>query len=394
VRPFDARRYAGEWFEIMRLDHRFEARTDQHHGDLFAARRRFRRRAQQVFDRKNCRWKQAEGRAVFQGAPDTASLTVTFFWPFAGARELKSIVRPLRIWHWSGGGGPPTAAEPASRDPSKPSQLSIVVLAFANLSADQEQEFFVGGLTEDLTTDLSRLPGSFVIARNTAFTYKCKPIDVKRIGSELGVLYVLEGSIRRVGDHVRIKVQLIDAGSGAHLWAERFDGDRAALLDLQDAITGIANALRVELIRSASRNAERRRTGDSAASDLVMRGRAIRHKPSTVDGLNEAQELFERALALDDCLVDAWSGLSYALGARALNFPDGSRATTLATAEAAAMRALSLDSNHAESHFALGRVRMAQGRFADAASAFTVALELDRNYASALTQLGLVRNLQ
>ena len=126
---------------------------------------------------------------------------------------------------------PAVAGTPAPR-------LSIVVLPFANLSNDQEQEYFADGITDDLTTDLSRISGSFVIARNTAFTYKGKSVDVKQIGRELGVRYVLEGSVRRAGDQVRVNVQLIDAESGAHLWADRFDTDRADLAKAQDAITG------------------------------------------------------------------------------------------------------------------------------------------------------------
>src|SRR5262249_60252140 len=115
--------------------------------------------------------------------------------------------------------------------------LSVVVLPFANLSNDPEQEYFADGITDDLTTDLSLLPGSFVIARNTAFTYKGKPTDAKQIGHDLGVRYVVEGSVRRTGDQVQINVQLIDAESGAHLWADRFDIDRRELAYAQGEVT-------------------------------------------------------------------------------------------------------------------------------------------------------------
>ena len=136
--------------------------------------------------------------------------------------------------------------------PAAAPRLSIVVLPFTNLSDDREQEYFADGITEDLTTDLSRISGSFVIARNTAFTYKGKPVDVKQAGRELGVRYVLEGSVRRTGHQVRVNVQLVDAETGAHLWADRFDTDRVNLPEAQDAIVGrIARTLNVELLADA-----------------------------------------------------------------------------------------------------------------------------------------------
>jgi TolB-like protein len=132
--------------------------------------------------------------------------------------------------------------------------LSIVVLPFANLSNDPDQEYFADGITEDLTTDLSRISGSFVIARNTAFTYKGKSVDAKQVGRELGVRYVMEGSVRRSGDQIRVNIQLVDSETGAHLWADRFDTDRANLAKAQDAITSrLARTLNIELVRDLGR---------------------------------------------------------------------------------------------------------------------------------------------
>ncbi len=137
-------------------------------------------------------------------------------------------------------------------------RLSIVVLPFANLSNDPEQEYFVDGITDDLTTDLSRISDSFVIARTTAFTYKGKSVDAKQIGRELGVRYVLEGSVRRLGDEVQVNVQLIDAETGAHLWADRFDTDRTNLAKAQNEITGrLARTLHLELMEAVGRQIER-----------------------------------------------------------------------------------------------------------------------------------------
>lgn len=273
--------------------------------------------------------------------------------------------------------------------------LSIVVLPFANLSSDPEQEFFADGVTEDLTTDLSRLSGSMVIARNTAFTYKGQPVDVKRVARELGVRYVLEGSVRRSSNQVRVNAQLIEAASGTHLWADRFDGDRAELFTLQDEITGrIANALRVELLNSASREAERHHIGRVEALDLVMQGRAIRQRPSTPEGLSRAQRLFKAALALDDRLVEGWAGLAYVLGSMALNFPGTEREEQIVRGEEAVARALLLDPNHVDGHFASGRLHVARRRLDQAAAEYETTIALDRNYVAGWAQLGALRIAQ
>jgi TolB-like protein/class 3 adenylate cyclase len=327
-----------------------------------------------------------------------------------GELALKNIERPVRAfgvaWNQMDWVAPalsvatPLASamslpvDAAPRSPP-PTALSIVVLPFTNLSSDPEQEFFVDGVTEDLTTDLSRLSGSVVIARNTAFTYKGQPVDVKRIGRELGVRYVLEGSVRRSGNQVRVNAQLIDAASGAHIWADRFDGDRAELFNLQDEITGrIANALRVELLNSASREAERRHIGQVEALDLVMQGRAIRQRPSTPEGLARARQLFESALALDDRLVDGWAGLAYVLGSTALNFPDAGRAELIVRGEEAVARALVLDPNHLDGHFAAGRLHLARRRLEQAVTEYETTIALDRNYVAGWAQLGVLRNWQ
>src|SRR6201988_3428264 len=171
-------------------------------------------------------------------------------------QQVKNIARPVRVYSVDLGASkasPPTwvASDVGGlATPATVPRLSIVVLPFANLSNDPEQEYFADGVTDDLTTDLSRISGSFVIARNTAFTYKGKPADAKRIGRELGIRYLLEGSVRRIGEHVRVNVQLIDADSGAHLWADRFDTARANLPQTQSDITGrIARTLNLELVR-------------------------------------------------------------------------------------------------------------------------------------------------
>ncbi len=182
-----------------------------------------------------------------------------------GEKELKNIARPVRAYALKTGlAGPALAPHSIVTEKSAPPRLSIVVLPFANLGGDPEQEYFVDGVTESLTTDLSRISGSFVIARNTAFTYKGKPYDVKQIGRELNVRYVLEGSVQRSGNRLRVNVQLIDAETGAHLWAERFDKPVADLFDMQDEIVArIANQLGTELIAAEVRRAEQAPHPDS-----------------------------------------------------------------------------------------------------------------------------------
>jgi adenylate cyclase len=172
-----------------------------------------------------------------------------------GETQLKNIPLPMRVYSLEPARPKPTAAAPS--EPSAPPRLSIVVLPFANIGGDAEQEYFVDGVTESLTTDLSRISGSFVIARNTAFTYKGKPVDVKQIGRDLNVRYVLEGSVQRGGNRLRVNVQLIDAETGNHLWAERFDKPIADLFDMQDEIVArLANQLNAQLVAVEARRAE------------------------------------------------------------------------------------------------------------------------------------------
>ena len=189
-----------------------------------------------------------------------------------GPTQLKNIADPVRVYSLDVGqpahGKPPPAPAP---ERSAPPRLSIVVLPFANIGGDPEQEHFVDGVTESLTTDLSRIRGALVIARNTAFTYKGKPLDVKTIGRELNVRYVLEGSVQRGGNRMRVNVQLIDAETGNHLWAERFDKPLADLFDMQDEIVArLAGALNAQLVAAEARRAEQAPNPDSM--DLYFQG--------------------------------------------------------------------------------------------------------------------------
>jgi TolB-like protein len=185
--------------------------------------------------------------------------------------------------------------------------LSIVVLPFANIGGDVNQDYFVDGVTESLTTDLSRLNGAFVIVRNTAFTFKGKAIDVKRLGRELNVRYVLEGSVQRGGNRLRVNVQLIDAETSNHLWAERFDKPVADLFEMQDEVVSrLANALDAELTTAEARRAELSHRPE--AMDLVFQGKAWFNKGLTPGHMAQSRGLFEKAIALDPENVEAMVG--------------------------------------------------------------------------------------
>jgi TolB-like protein/class 3 adenylate cyclase len=227
-----------------------------------------------------------------------------------GATQLKNIAQPIRVYSLEVGQTGTGQRAPAPGK-SSPPHLSIVVLPFANLGGDPEQDYFVDGVTESLTTDLSRMSGMLVIGRNTAFTYKNRPVDAKQIGRELNVRYVLEGSVQRAGNRMRVNVQLVDAESGNHLWADRFDKPVADLFDMQDEIVArLANALNTQLVFAEARRAERAPKPDSM--DLYFQGMSVYNKGLTPSYLSEARKLFGRALVLDPGNVDAIVGAALA----------------------------------------------------------------------------------
>jgi TolB-like protein/class 3 adenylate cyclase/Flp pilus assembly protein TadD len=307
-----------------------------------------------------------------------------------GEQSVKNIARPVRVYalrpeavaNLSAARVPP--APPISPPASAP-RLSIVVLPFANLSSDQEQQYFADGITEDLTTDLSRIAGMLVISRNTAFTYQNKRVDTKQIGRELGVRYVLEGSVRRSGNRVRVNAQLVDAATDAHLWTERFDRDTGDLFALQNEITTcLANGLGVELIAAeAARPAEHPDT-----LDYILRGRAARLKPYSRENQAEQISMFEHALALDPQSVEAKMRLANTLVRRTLNGTTGEATGDLGRAEQLVGQALAAKPRSAYGHFVKGFVLHAQNRWQEAVPEFETALALDRNMVSALHEQG------
>jgi TolB-like protein/Tfp pilus assembly protein PilF len=268
-----------------------------------------------------------------------------------------------------------------------PPRLSIVVLPFVNLSSAPEQDYFVDGVTGSLTTDLSRISGSFVIGQHTAFTYKGKSVDVRQIGRELNVRYALEGSVQRCDNRLRVNVQLIDATTGNHLWADRFDKPFADLLDMQDEIVArIARTLDNQLIVAEARRAARTLNPD--AMDLYFQGRHSCNRGVTLENLTEARNSFERALATDPQNVDAMSWRALVETVLVAAFLKDNGPPYLAAAETMVLKALRLAPDHAWAHFTLAMVLIYTNRTAQGVAECERALALDRNLADAHEMMG------
>jgi TolB-like protein/class 3 adenylate cyclase len=306
-----------------------------------------------------------------------------------GLKEFKNIPEPIRVYSIEVGRPLPAKSGPMpTPEKSSAPRLSIVVLPFANIGGDPEQEHFVDGVTESLTTDLSRIRSAVVIARNTAFTYKGKSFDVKTIGRELNVRYVLEGSVQRGGNRMRVNVQLVDAETSSHLWAERFDKPLADLFDMQDEIVGrLANTLNDQLAAVEARRAEQAPNPDSM--DLFFQGLSWIHRGRTQHHIAQARGFFDRALAADPENVHALvssAGAEIADGGNSF-VPDP--ATAFAAAELKLTRALSLSPDHPRGHAFLGYVKILTKRAVEGIAECEHALTLDRNLVDAHAFIGL-----
>lgn len=310
-----------------------------------------------------------------------------------GEQTLKNIARPIRAYALVQDEFDARRRRESTTlsSPLAP-RLSMVVLPFANIGSDPEQEYFVDGVTESLTTDLSRINGAFVIARNTAFTFKGKAMDVKKLGRELNVRYVLEGSVQRGGDRLRVNVQLIGAETGNHLWAERFDKPIADLFEMQDEIVSrLANALDAQLIAAEARRAESSLRPDSM--DLVFQGKAWWNKGLTPDHTIQARGFFERALALDPVNIEAMVGLALVDVSTSFFSIADDWSARFAAAETNLTKVLSLAPNHAWAHLVLGILQMYTKRVAQGIGECERALALDRNLAAAHAYIGLAKHL-
>ena len=317
-------------------------------------------------------------------APLAAGIAALLIVLAGGAWWLLEAKRPAAV----------AATTPAASNATTPAEarhLSLVVLPFANLSNDPAQDYFADGVTESLTTDLSRLSGAFVIARNTAFTFKGKNVDAREIGKELGVRYVLEGSVQRDAGRMRVNVQLIDAETGNHLWADRFDKPLADLFGMQDEIVArLANQLGTELISAEARRGQQAANPNSMA--LYFQGMEWFNRGTNFENMNHARGFFERALALDPGNVDALLGVGRADFEVGASFLSDDRPARLASAEATMGKVLSQRPNDARAHEVLGGTLNQTKRTAQAIAEFERALALDPNLADAHGDIGLAKN--
>jgi len=303
-----------------------------------------------------------------------------------GQQHFKNIVQSIRIWRWSSAMQPPLV-DP-SFPPALPDKPSIAVLPFENMSGDSEQEYFADGIAEDVITALSRFGSLFVIARSSSFTYKGTATNVTQVAHELGVRYVVEGSVRRAGHRVRITAQLVDATSGNHLWADRFDGHLDDVFELQDKITEqIVGAVEPEIGVHEREIVRRRPPGSLDAWELIQRGLSHFYGRSGPDQI-EAINCFEKAASVDPefALAHAQLALSLCVGVTSGFVDDHLKAIHSAHAEAE--QALALDPNEPVGHYALGRAHILSGETEPAIAEMETAISINPNFASAYYGLG------
>jgi adenylate cyclase len=311
-----------------------------------------------------------------------------------GEQQVKNITRPVRIYAVALGGSS-RATLPVGAPLPLPDKPSLVVLPSQNMTGDAEQEYFVDGMVEEITTAIARLPWLFVIARNSAFTYKGRPVDVKQVAQELGVRYVLEGSVRKAGNRVRITGQLIDATTGAHIWADRFNGALDDIFELQDQVaSNVASAIEPKLRQSEIERASRKPTANLDAYDLYLHALAQSSR-YTEEGLAEAVVLARRALTIDPsyapaaALVGRCRWVQRVQGWGTLSDEDIAEACRLAR------RALEAERDDAETIWqAASTLFYLAGEAAMAAAALDRALALNPNAARAWMARGYIHALR
>ncbi|MCV3241002.1 adenylate/guanylate cyclase domain-containing protein [Mesorhizobium sp. ZC-5] len=312
----------------------------------------------------------------------------------SGSHEVKNLERPLHIWTWSPGAPAETAAAIGGIQPPPRGKPSIAVLPFDNMSGDPEQGYFADGITEDIITDLSKVSGLFVIARNSSFAYKGQAPDIRKVSRELGVRYVLEGSVRRFASRIRINAQMIDGTTGGHLWAERYDRDIEDVFAVQDEVTRtIVNALQVTL--TASEEAQRENPGkvDPEAYDLLVRARhtVLQLRP---EAAIEARRMLERVIEIDPGLALPYARLSIISFAEYVNEWNGATPDNLAQALELAQKAIETDETEPQGHISLSIVLSWMRRLDEAEQAAERAVALAPNFADAYTGLGNIRDYQ
>jgi len=311
-----------------------------------------------------------------------------------GEVRVKNIERPIRVWRWHPDSDPVVAPpQPVASRPGRPAagQPSIAVLPFNNMSGDPEQEYFSDGITEDIITDLSKVGGLMVIARNSSFVYKGKSFDIRAVGRELGVKSVLEGSIRRASNRVRITAQLIDAATGGHLWAERYDRDLTDIFAVQDEVTQrIVEALKVTLTPSEKARITDNPTDSIEAHDLFLKARELLQAPNlNREKYQQAKALLERAIELDPNYALAYTGLAIAAVFDYHNRWTENADAALTLASNLAIKAVKLDPNEPFAHYVASIPAVHLKEYARAQAAVDSALALNPNFAPALNGRGV-----
>jgi len=305
-----------------------------------------------------------------------------------GEQQLKNIARPVRVYRVRDVATAKTQSAPELPALPLPDKPSIAVLPFINMSGDPDQEFFADGIAEDIITALSRYSSLFVIARNSCFTYKERAIDVKQVGRELGVRYVLEGSLRKAGNRVRVTGQLVEAETGKHVWAERYDRDLADIFALQDEITGaVTIAIAPAIAHAERKRAMRTAPGSLDAWTAYQRGLWHVFKISREDDAL-AQKYFQQAIDIDPAFAGGYKGLAVAYLQAATLFHTRSPADAYRSAEALARQAIALDGTDAEAHSTLATAMLRHGDYDGALAQAEIALAMSPNLALAQGTLG------
>ena len=310
----------------------------------------------------------AGGIAVSAMVHDNIGSRLNLSYEDMGEQQLKNIARPVRVYRLE------TASRPSTQSVTmKRTKPSIAVLPFTNMSGDVEQEYFSDGITEDIITELSRFRNLFVIARNSSFTYKGRAVDVKKVGRELGVDFIVEGSVRRLGDRIRITAQLINAANGSHVWAERYDRPLDGIFDLQDEVVAtIAASAEGRVASAVADHAETKPRANISAYEAILRARQLLATYQT----EAAEPLLRQALAIDPNYAQAYAWLSWI---QMVKFFYDLKADTIREAETLGKKAVALDPNDSQCHANLAFAYLFQRKFELANAATQRALEINSN---------------
>ena len=312
-----------------------------------------------------------------------------------GEISVKNIDRPIRVWMWHPGATPLAAAKSnAAKSEPNGATASIAILPFTNMSGDPEQEYFSDGITEDIITDLSKIAGLTVIARNSSFTYKGRSVDIRTVGRDLGVRSVLEGSIRRADKRVRITAQLVDAATGGHLWAERYDRELTDIFEVQDDVTRrIVEALKITLSPAENARLSAGGTSSTDAYDYVLRGRELLlGKTKNRETFEQSAKLFIRALEIDPNYPKAYAALSMAYNLDYQNRWSDSPDSSLPLAKQYAEQAIEKDPNEPFARLVASWAAIFEKDLDRATSEVNTALRLNPNFALAYSNLGSIHN--